>query len=66
MSWRIASARATGSAGGTSQPVTPWSTTSGKAGAVVAMTGTPQAIASAAGRPNPSYREGETASSARL
>ncbi len=62
----MASARAGPSAGGASQPVTPWSMTSGKAGAVVAMIARPQDIASAAGRPKPSYSDGETTIVARL
>ena len=60
------SASAGPSAGGTSQPVLPCSITSGKAGAVVAMTAFSQAMASAAGRPNPSYSDGEARIEARL
>jgi hypothetical protein len=47
-------------------PVTPSSTISDRAPARVAITGTPQAIASTAGRPNPSYSDGKTTTWLRL
>ena len=51
----MAMARAPGSSGGTSNPVSPSRpTTSGSAPPVVATTGTPQAMASTAGSENPS------------
>ena len=53
---------AAGSPGGTSRPAS--LTTSGSAPPVVATVGTPQAIASAAGRPNPSNSDGTTATAA--
>ncbi len=51
----MAPARAPASSGATSSPVTPSvPTTSGRAPPVVATSGTPQAMASMAGRENPS------------
>lgn len=61
----MAMAKAPTSPGGTSKPVTPSSpTTSGSAPPVVVTSGTPHAMASTAGRENPSYSEGTTATSA--
>jgi len=57
----MAAARARGSRGGTSRPALPsLPTTSGRAPAALAMTGRPQAMASLAGKPKPSKKEGES------
>ena len=61
----MASARARGSRAGTSRPARrSVPTTSGRAPAAFATTASPQAMASLAGKPKPSKKEGTTATRA--
>ena len=51
----MAAASALSSSGGTSNPVVPWSTTSRWPGTSVAITASPEAIASSGARGSPSF-----------